>query len=285
MKICILGGDKRQLQIINELKNKHEITLIGYDNLNPVDNIKLSNIREVDLSKFDSIIFPVSGVDKDGYIETSFGEKFNVDSKLLINTKKDVLIFTGIISKNLLKILETGNREAISLMKDEEVIKENTIPTVEGIIADVIYNTEITINNANVFIIGYGNIGKSLLPLLETLGARVTLGVENLEDVTTELAIETSSLYDMKRALNYNDIIINTAPALVLDEELLNYTNKEAYILDVSSYPYGVDFECANKLNLKSKQLPGIPSKVAPVTSGLILSKKIKRAIGGVNHG
>jgi dipicolinate synthase subunit A len=65
------------------------------------------------------------------------------------------------------------------------------------------------------------------------------------------------------------------------DKEYLTLLNKNAYILDVASYPHGVDFEAANNLKIKNSLLLGIPSLVAPKTAGKILVKKINSIIGG----
>jgi|GEM_PF-626333 len=286
MKVCILGGDKRQLEIIKKMKGDYEITLVGYEHLNDFNDLEKINISDIDLSKFDSIILPVNGINNDYTINTLFGEDFSVESDLFVHTKKNVLIFTGIITNVLDSMLKASDREAQILMQDKDVIRENTIPTVEGILADVINNTNITINNSKILVIGYGNIGKRLVHILNKLGAKVTVGVIEAIDIMTltklyQEAVLTTSRDNMENTLKDIDIIINTAPTLVLDNNYLESTNRDAYILDVSSYPYGVDFEYANTLGIKNKLLPGIPAKVAPITAGLILTRKIEHKLRG----
>jgi len=281
MKVCILGGDKRQLEIIKRLENSCDITLVGFENFECYHTIKKARMIDIDIKQYDCIILPVSGVNNDYSIKTLFGKKFSVNKNFFDNTKKNVLIFTGIITDKLNEMLKTSNRKAVILMQDPDVIKENTIPTVEGILADIIYSTKITINNANILVIGYGNIGKRLVNFLNMLGANVAVGVKEEKDKIALLNIGqktvlTTEKEKMSTILHDVDIIINTVPTLILDKQYLITTNKNAYILDVSSYPYGVDFNCADTLGIKNKLLLGIPSNVAPTTSGLILTQKIE---------
>ena len=71
------------------------------------------------------------------------------------------------------------------------------------------------------------------------------------------------------------DIIINTIPAIVLDEEMLSMISPETLIIDLASKPGGVDFEKANKLGKKVIWALSLPGKVAPITAGEIISDTI----------
>jgi len=66
-----------------------------------------------------------------------------------------------------------------------------------------------------------------------------------------------------------------------LDKNYIDNINNNAYVLDVSSRPHGIDKEALIKKDINFKIYLGIPSKIAPKTSGLILSKKINHIIGG----
>ena len=85
----------------------------------------------------------------------------------------------------------------------------------------------------------------------------------------------------MNKCINECNIIINTVPTLIIDKEYIKNIRDDTYILDVSSYPHGIDIKELEKDNIKYKIYLGIPSKVAPKTSGLILTKKINTLIGG----
>jgi dipicolinate synthase subunit A len=171
-------------------------------------------------------------------------------------------------------------------MEDDEIKKSNSIPTTEGIIADLVYNTPHTINGSDILVLGYGNVGKLLTEKLIALDARVAVGVNTSSDFNTLMKDKIDVFYtnnqtDFSNNLVKANIVVNTVPSLLLDKNYLDVVNHNTYILDISSYPYGIDFDYAKNKYLKCKLFSGIPGVVAPKTSGLILSKKIKHVIGG----
>ena len=60
--------------------------------------------------------------------------------------------------------------------------------------------------------------------------------------------IQTSSLKDCIRNLS---LIINTVPAVILNEDILKEASAESLIIDLASKPGGVDFDTARRLGLK----------------------------------
>ena len=73
---------------------------------------------------------------------------------------------------------------------------------------------------------------------------------------------------------NKSNIVINTIPFNVIPEEALNTDNKP-YILDIASYPYGINEESIKKYRdkINYKLYLGIPSKFAPKKASEILLK------------
>ncbi len=290
MKILFLGGDKRQLEVINNLiRKQHEIDVVGYDKVNLPKAIMKQKINKVKISDYQVIFFPVSGVKKNFEIKTDFSSKrLIVPSNLLEKVREDVLIFTGIKTPELNNMLKIANKKVIVLMEDDEVKKENSIPTVEGIIGDLIYNTDYTINQAKILVFGYGNVGKLLVDKLKHLGAELIVGVikeKDYQDLKQQQinVIYTNQIKAMQEVIMNNniDIIVNTVPELILNKEYLKILNKKVYILDISSHPHGIDFKAAKELNLRTHLWMGVPSVVAPKTAGKILVKKINLIIGG----
>ena len=75
------------------------------------------------------------------------------------------------------------------------------------------------------------------------------------------------------------DIIFNTIPSLILDEQKLKLLKKNAVIIDLASKPGGVDFNKAKELNIKTIWALALPGKVAPVTSAKYLQECIQEYI------
>lgn len=268
MRVLIFGGDKRYEEVVNYLKKANYDIDISLD------------LDDIDPSMYDAIVLPVLGID-DGYKVGSkiLGEDF------FVKTKEQVKIFSGIKTKALDCMLTMANRKCTYLMQEIDVIRQNIVPTVEGIIADIIDNTDVTIHSSNIMVIGYGNVGKYLVKMLENLKANVYIGTNqerdynNLKSNGKKVFFTNDSL--MKAYLKISDIIINTAPSLVLRKEHIPYINNNAYVLDISSKPYGIDQDAFNQNNVDFKIYSSIPSKIAPKTSGMILARKIKSKLGG----
>jgi len=286
LEVLVLGGDLRYLEIIDDLSSKYSVDVVGYKNTYINDCVRNININKVDIGKYDVIIFPINGVMDKNLINCRFN---NVPIKLsddfLVGSKDDVLIFSGISTPNLDRILEVSNRNCVYMMKDKEVVSSNAIPTVEGIIADVIVNTDSTIHDTNFLVFGYGNIGQVLVKYLRLLGANVTVSI--IEDKDKEIldSVGIDSFYsnnvsDLVKSIGSVDVIINTVPSCVIDNSLIKYINRECYVLDIASHPHGIDREVLDEFFIKNKLYLGIPGKVAPKTSGKILSRKINSVLG-----
>lgn len=284
MNCLILGGDKRYYEIIRDFKNKnYNVDMVGY--INEFAGTNSINYEDINIKKYDLILFPISGVGNDFIIK---GEKnFKVEANLLEDVKENCLIFSGIKTCCLEEMMNHCKKNINFLMNDESVIKENSIITVEGIISDIITNTDITINKSNVLVIGYGNIGSYLTKVLNDLKALVSVSVILDKDKNSLDKLKINSVYSndissMCKVISESDIIINTVPSLVLNEYYINHMKSNCYVLDIASYPHGIDQEALNNRNIKNKIYLGIPSIVAPKTAGKILSKKIDSVVGGI---
>lgn len=286
MNILVLGGDLRYLEIINNLSSKYNVDVVGYKNTYINDKVKNICIDNIDIGEYDVIIFPINGVMEKNMIYCRFNNtSIELDKNILVGTKEDVLIFSGISTPNLEEMLSISNRKCVYMMKDENVVRRNAIPTVEGIIADVIVNTEMTIDNSNILVFGYGNIGQILVKYLNLLGANVTVAIieKNDEAILRGIGVESfySNDYDsLINKISSTDVIINTVPSTIIDDSFIKYINRECYVLDVASHPHGINREILDEFFIKNKLYLGIPGKIAPKTSGKILSKKIDEVMG-----
>ncbi len=286
MNVLVLGGDLRYLEIIENLSSKYSVDVVGYKNTYINDCVRNINIDNVDISKYDVIIFPINGVMEKNLINCRFNNTpIKIDEDFLVNSKDNVLIFSGISSPCLDNMLRVSGRDCIYMMKDKAVIRENAIPTVEGIIADLVLNTNKTINESNVLVFGYGNIGQVLVKYLSMLGADVAVSVIEPDDIKILNAIGVDCFYsnscsDLVSHIKNTDIIVNTVPDKIIDNSLIKYINKDCYVLDIASHPHGIDREVLDEFFIKNKLYLGIPGKVAPKTSGKILSRKINKVLG-----
>ncbi len=74
------------------------------------------------------------------------------------------------------KIAKKADRELVQLFKRDDVAIYNSIPTVEGTIMMAIQNTDITIHQSSVAVLGLGRVGMSVARTFSLLGAKVKVG-------------------------------------------------------------------------------------------------------------
>ena len=90
-------------------------------------------------------------------------------------------------------------------------------------------------------------------------------------------------LYEATKAevnnLNENlgkfDIIINTVPFQLLDNERLDLVKKDVVMIDLASNPGGIDRKAAREKNLKVIWALSLPAKVAPLTSAEFIKETL----------
>ena len=136
--------------------------------------------------------------------------------------------------------------------------------------------------NDSICILGYGTLGKMLYLRLKNAGIKTYVisrpkkeiysdKVENFYPLSSQNIIEVFRIAD---------IIINTIPFNIIPEEALN-SNNVPYILDIASFPYGINQDIINnyKDKVEYNLYLGIPSAFAPKEASDILLKILKKEI------
>lgn len=285
MNIGILGGDLRIIFLAEFLeKDGNNIYSYGVENYNFLnfDIVKCKTIEE--MSQFcDNII---SGIpfSKDGiYLNTPFTDK-KIDIVSAFKKLKNKTLIAGAIRKEIKEEACKNNVKIIDLMEDEELTIMNVIPTVEGAIQIAMENTQFTIHNSRCLVLGFGRIGKLLSKQLKSLGADVRCMARKEKDLAwiRTYGYKEINIDNINTNLNNCDIIFNTIPALILDEErlkILKHENDNIIIIDLASSPGGVDFIKAKEYNIKTIQALGLPGKVAPVTSAKYIKNTLEKIL------
>ena len=243
MKILFLGYDARYEILISLLSNRYQIDSIGYSN----SNKSVSDIKNINDYKI--VVLPMSG------IKNNYASNVLVPNNLLDN-------YTGLIYTGNTKGLK-GNVE--SFLSDKEIVHNNTIITVDGIMDRIS-----SIDKVIICILGY-NIGSMLYERLNK-DYKVIVGVKEDEVGVVKDSFSTSNKKDLEYYLKSSDLVINTVPSHIIDEDILGSIN--CYFLDIASFPYGVDETKVKNYKFKYDLYSSIPSKYAPIKAGKILLKK-----------
>lgn len=288
----IIGGDKRILYLAQDLKEeKNNIKLYGFDKLFDNeeifedDDFKMAkSLNEIDKNDIIISAFPMSFDGENIYAPFAKEDKIiKLDELEKILKDKNHILFAGKIPDKIKKQNEnkkeqTENQTGIyDFYDDEKITILSTISTAEGAIAKAIEETEISLDGANVLVLGFGRVGKMLANKLYAMNANVYVEARKERDLAWIRALGYNSIPLTK--LNENlckmDIIFNTVPAMILDKEKLILLNRKILIIDLASKPGGVDFETCKKMKFNASLYSGIPGKVAPRTVATYLKDYI----------
>ena len=133
------------------------------------------------------------------------------------------------------------------------------------------------LENKKILILGFGRIGKVLARKLAGLSVKVTCAARKDEDLAWIEAYGHKSLNinNLGENLRPFDIIINTVPQIILNEDNLKYVKKDCLLIDLASNPGGIDKKEVKKENLKLVWALALPGKVAPTTTAEFIKDTI----------
>lgn len=284
--ISVIGGDSRIIELIKLFTNEdYKVYTYGLEkaDLENKNIIKSNNINELFVNS-KMIIGPTPLSNNEKTVFAPFAEKeINIED-IFKNLNSNNIFIAGKIMEPIKSMLSRVNVTYIDIIEREELSILNAIATAEGAIECAMKNTNITIHGSNCLILGFGRIGKVLAKMLKGIGANVWCEARKNSDISWIRAYGYNPLHltDLNKKLNNMDIIFNTIPSLVLDEEKLRLLNEDCLIIDLASKPGGVDFEKARELNLNVFWELAIPGKVASKTSAEYIKNTIDNVINEV---
>ncbi|CAK7058944.1 dipicolinate synthase subunit DpsA [Tissierella sp.] len=281
MRISVLGGDERSIKLAKLLrKDGHNIKLFGFDRLEN-NTLEISEKLDLVIKESNIIIGPLPCSNDNTLLNTPLYSEKIIIEEIFKNMNSDQLFIAGKISKEISSIASFYNINTIDLLRREEMAVLNAIPTAEGAIQVAMEELDITINGANTMVLGFGRIGKVLANMLQGIGANVYVEARNYTDLAwvSSYGYIPLHLNEIGAYIHEMDVIFNTIPSMVLNEEMLLKLRKESLIVDLASIPGGVDFEKSKELGIKTVWALGLPGKVAPMTAAEIMKDTIYNII------
>lgn len=270
----VVGGDLRQVYTAKKLAENNKVYAAGFDSYPADDNvIQVDHKLELPES-VDYIILPLPASQNGVFVNAPFCRNNIPLSGLVTLLKSDGIVFGGKIDASTMKIFNKCGIKTVDYFEREELNVLNAVPTAEGAVQIAMEEMASTIYGQKVLITGFGRITKVLIKILSGLGADITVTARKYSDLSwAEIygckAVHTSALEDI---ISSYSLIINTVPAVILNEECLKHASRDSLIIDLASKPGGVDFDTAGKLGLKVVWALSLPGKIAPVTSGEIIA-------------
>ena len=186
------------------------------------------------------------------------------------------IVFTLIKNHRLEYLSKLKGFNYCYLYSDQTFVLENNYISDEALIAYMIIDNAISLNDSNILILGYGNCGKDLARKLVCFNAHVSVSTRKGHYQNEIILNGYQYLRLEKLSLKEFDFIINTIPDNIIDEKMLATKTPNCQIYDIASKPYGLRNELKDANYHLLKQLP---TKYAYKSSALALYKAIKRGV------
>lgn len=280
-KIAVIGGDLRQLEAAKAFSVKgYECHVYGLDvvgDSRSFDGIIKSDSLSEALFSAHLVLLPLP-YSRDGiHINAPLSTQ-----KIKIASLFPLLSPRQKIAAGLLGATLPEGFEAFDYAASESFAIRNARATVEGALAIAIRETPITLNGADILVVGYGRIGKMLASTLKDLGAKVTVIARRAADRALAWSQGLGGEnYDAFVSLaTHCDMIFNTVPAIVITAEILAALPKDTIIIELASPPGGIDLRDAAELGAHVVSALGLPGKFSPKTAGHIITDCVSDAFG-----
>ena len=284
MKFAIIGGDLRTIKLAVMLaKEQNQVYVYGLEKSEEIRRqkniIQCDTIRKA-IDDVEIVIGPIPFSSNGNTINMPFSDKEITIREMMHNINAKVLI-AGAILPEVYEMANDEYIEIIDIMKREELAVLNTIATAEGTIQVAIENTNKIIHGSEILILGFGRIGKVLARKLAGLSAKVTCAARKDEDLAWIQAYghKATNINSLGENLKLYDIIINTVPHIILNEERLKYIKKDCLLIDLASNPGGIDKKAVKDNKLKFVWALSLPGKVAPITTAEFIKDTIYNII------
>lgn len=262
--IASIGGDDRQKYTVSKLSEA------GFN----VDEV---SVIDENISFYDAFLLPLPLTTDKKHI--NFTDIVIDDLIRALNNK--TIIFAGKADDYVTKFCKNKGIILYDYYCRDEFALKNAEPTALGVLAFVINNTKKTFSKMKILIIGYGKCGRSIGKIFRGLGAEVTaVSRKYLTIAQAETdGIKGCLIKDSSNYVPTADIIINTVPVQQLNCDFIDMINKNAMVIDISSSPFGFDYDYAKLVGKKINLMPSIPGKYFPQSAGEIIADTILNII------
>ncbi len=231
------------------------------------ENLINRGISVVDIPAPDitHLLLPVPSFEADGRIRGG-----GILQHILADLPETVTVIGGNLQTPALAGYKT-----LDLLSDETYIAQNAAITADCALRVAAQQLPAVFSQCPILVVGWGRIGKCLAKLLQAVGARVAVAARKSADRATlcALGFATEDAAKLGPGLAKYRVIFNTAPAVVINEEQAKYCSSDCIKIDLASRP-GI-------LGNRVISARGLPGKMVPETSGILIAKTVIRLLGG----
>lgn len=279
MDFAVIGGDMRQAKLAEFFAaDGNSVGIYGLGNLE-IQGVKVfSSLEEALKARY--VVLPLPATEANILNTPMCNESIKI-CDLFSMTEPGKTIFLGKATGEIWESAQNARIHIVDYFDREELVVRNAATTAEGAIQILMEELTVALWDTRCLVMGFGRIGKLLALKLRALGARVTVSARKFSDFAwiEACGYEYAAHQELEKILGDFDVIVNTIPARVLDEEKIRLLKEDCLCLDLASKPGGIDFAAAAKLNVKAIWTLSLPGRVAPVTSGAVIKDAIYNII------
>lgn len=284
-KICIVGGDMRQLYLAEQLIGKgFNVSICGIDK-SRISGYRLKNARaavhpaEVAVPKSSVLILPIP-ISKDGFHVSAplagSGSNYEIND-ILDMAEKDAVIVGGYVSDYIRSHIEERHLKVFDYNDSESFQIRNSVSTAEGALEIAMRELPMTVRGTSAAVLGYGRCGRTLAGLLRNVGANVTV-VARSSSALAWASIEgcqSCSLSSFHNIADAFSVIFNTIPYPVISSDILSVLPPDALIIDIASLPGGIPSDATVPDGITVIYAGGLPGKTSPKSAGEAVGEAI----------
>lgn len=266
-KIAVISNGDKQIFLCDYLKSK---------------NYPAELVTNFNFSEYKYIVGATPFSKNKEYINCEFYSSFPISTFLSL-IKPGQTVFGGNLPSDLIDYCNTSDIKAVDLLKHPGFFWENSYYTAEGLLGYIICNTNFSLKNANILVLGLGKCGSLICDLLKKMNGNVYFYDNDINTINHGIALGFNyvDIYKNTNIFPTLNIVINSIPEKILSRLFLQMLNKNCVLFDISSFPFGFDKETTDSLSLTLHTCSGIPGKYMTGDSGTLLAKNILSFIEG----
>jgi dipicolinate synthase subunit A len=282
LRIAVVGGDQREPEIARRAAATGA-TVNGFGFPWPPDGIPgvlRAESAAAAAEGADYILLPIPiGVGLSIYAPDA-PEPLIADRSFFKRARAGAHAFTGLATPELRVAAAEAGVDVHDYDADKELMLLRGPAIVEGVIAQAIAATDVTIHGASVVVVGFGTIGRLLARTLWALGARVHVAARNPVQRAAASAdgLLPLSLDGLPRLAPSVSMIFSTVPAAVVGRDVLESLPRGSLVLDIAPPPDHVDLVLAEELGHRAVWARGMGRR-APTTVGASQWSGLRRYI------
>jgi len=276
--IWVLGGDLRQAHLARLLcQDGYIVHTFALDQSGVSDPALIHETTLDQLDSADVVILPMPISTKDANLFAPFSKQITSLDELLDHLKAQQLLLGGRLDPRTCAAARLRGLSILDYFAREELAVANCVPTAEGCLQLALEHLPITIHGCRILVLGYGRVARITAQRFAALGGQVTVAARKYDQFAWAQSAghDILSIRHLSGNLDRFDLVVNTVPSIILGAQELQELSPDCLVIDLASFPGGVDREAAKELDRKVIWALSLPGSTAPVSAANIMRQTI----------